>query len=79
MADMGKSVKGSTRGIEHPIAEDSALIGDTRNPLHHKSLPKQEHPYKAHQNPHNVGSGNPGDEERDDTGMGQTCPSDGSY
>lgn len=70
----GRGLKGSTRGVEHPIAEDAALIGDTRNELHYKPIPKQEHPYAKHQNPHNFGSGNTGDEERDDTGMGQTCP-----
>ncbi len=73
----GRGVKGSTRGIEHPVAEDMAMIGDTRNALHYKPLPKQEHPFKAHQNPHNFGSGDPGDESRDDTGSGQTMSSDG--
>ena len=56
---------GKTRGVEHPVAEDMALIGDTRNELHKKTLPKNELPFKSHQNPHNVGSGDPGDEDRD--------------
>jgi hypothetical protein len=69
---MALKVKGSSRGVEHPITEDMALQGDTRHELHYKPLPRQEHPYKAHQNSHNFGSGNPGDEARDDTGQGQT-------
>lgn len=75
---MGRGVKGTTRGIEHPIAEDAAAIGDTRHRLHTAPLPKQEHPYKAHQNAHNFGSGNPGDEVRDDTGIGQTMGAGGN-
>ena len=75
---VGRQVKGSTRGIEHPVAEDMAMIGDTRHRLHTSPLPKQEHPYKAHQNAHNFGSGHPGDEYRDDTGAGQTQGMDGS-
>ena len=31
---------GKTRGVEHPIAEDMALVGDTRHELHTKSLPR---------------------------------------
>ncbi len=30
----------SSRGIEHPIASDMALVGDTRHELHYKPLPK---------------------------------------
>lgn len=41
---------GRTRGVEHPIAEDMALIGDTRHGLHYQGLPKQMHPYGQHQN-----------------------------
>ena len=73
----GREVKGSTTGVQHPVAEDMALMGDTRNALHTRSLPKQELPYKAHQNPHSFGSGGTGDEKRDDSGHGQTCDSDG--
>lgn len=29
-----------SRGVEHPVPSDGALIGDTRHELHHKSLPK---------------------------------------
>ena len=43
-------LSGNHRGVEHPIATDAALIGDTRHALHSKPLPRQEHPYKAHQN-----------------------------
>lgn len=61
-----------TRGVENPVAEDMALIGDTRHELHTKSLPRRSGP--------NFGlatSGGKGDEERDDTGHGQTCSVDG--
>lgn len=34
----------STRGVENPIAEDMALIGDTKQELHTKSLPKSYGP-----------------------------------
>jgi hypothetical protein len=37
---------GKVRGVEHPIAEDAALIGDTRHELHSKALPKQYGPEK---------------------------------
>jgi len=68
-----RQVKGSHRGIEHPIAEDMAAIGDTRHPLHHKPLPKLGHRYDNRNAP-NADS----DEARDDMGIGQTMPSDGS-
>ena len=73
-----RQVKGNHRGVEHPIAEDSAGSGDTRHRLHHTPLPKREFPFKSQMNPHNIGSGDPGDEARDDRGIGQTMPSDGS-
>ena len=55
------------RGVEHPIAEDGALIGDTRHELHHKPLPKIGGP--------NFGYGASGtsDELRMDTGEGAKC------
>lgn len=59
---------GSSRGVEHPIATDAALIGDTRHPLHFKPLPKQEHPFKAHQNP--MPNGEDGNMIRYDKGNG---------
>lgn len=41
----GTSVKhSSSRGVEHPIAEDMALIGDTRHELHSKSLSRRTGP-----------------------------------
>ena len=35
---------GKARGVEHPIPEDQALIGDTRHHLHTASLPKRKGP-----------------------------------
>lgn len=34
----------AVRGVEHPIASDMALVGDTRQELAHKSLPKSYGP-----------------------------------
>lgn len=34
----------ATTGVQHPIAEDMALIGDTRQELHTKSLPRKSGP-----------------------------------
>jgi hypothetical protein len=65
--------KGSHRGIEHPISEDMAGIGDTRHRLHSAPLPKRGSRYD-NGNPPASGS----DEARDDMGIGQTMPSDGS-
>jgi hypothetical protein len=62
------AVKGNHRGVEHPVATDSALIGDTRHKLHYAPLPKQEHPYKAHQNP--MPNGEDGNMLRYDSGGG---------
>lgn len=31
---------GKSRGVEHPVSTDAALIGDTRHELHSKALPK---------------------------------------
>lgn len=31
---------GKSRGVENPIPEDMALIGDTRHPNHTQSLPR---------------------------------------
>lgn len=46
-----KSSQGAPRGVEHPIPEDFALIGDTRHELHAKALPKQLGPhYNKYQN-----------------------------
>jgi hypothetical protein len=67
---MATSVKGSHRGVEHPISEDMALIGSTAHELHTKSLPKNEHPYKAHQNGTSPGSGNDPEKLRLDKGSG---------
>lgn len=39
------ATSGKVRGVEHPIAEDAALIGDTRHELHTKGLPKQMGPH----------------------------------
>lgn len=41
----GTSVKhSSSRGVEHPIPEDFALIGDTRHELHTKPLARRKGP-----------------------------------
>lgn len=56
----------ASRGVEHPIATDAALIGDTRMELHTKSLPTLTGPNFGY-----AKSGG-GSEERDDTGKGQT-------
>lgn len=48
---------GRARGVEHPIPEDMALIGDTRHVLHSKTLPKVMHPYSEHQNGYPAGAG----------------------
>ena len=45
------SLKGNSSGVPQANPEDMALVGDTRQELHYKPLPRQEHPYKAHQNP----------------------------
>lgn len=58
---------GKVRGVEHPIAEDAALIGDTRHELHTKSLPRTFGP--------NYGLGNgkaPGEQLRVDCGEGMS-------
>ena len=60
-----------TRGVENPVAEDMALIGDTRHELHTKSLPRLSGPNYGY------GKTGGGSEERDDTGHGQTCSVDG--
>ena len=39
-----KDSGGKSRGVEHPISTDMALIGDTRHELHTKSLPKSYGP-----------------------------------
>lgn len=58
---------GKTRGVEHPIAEDMALIGDTRHELHTKALPHRV-------GPHDYGLGQKGleasDQFRVDCGQG---------
>lgn len=36
MASTSKS-----RGVENPVADDMALIGETRNELHYKPLPRK--------------------------------------
>lgn len=59
---------GKTRGVEHPVATDMALIGSTEHPLHSKALPRQEHPYKAHQN--SIPNGRDGNMIRYDQGGG---------
>lgn len=70
----GTRLKGSggPRGVEHPIPEDFALIGDTRHELHHKALPKQIGPhYSKHQNagyPESAGSLSGSDQFRVDGG-----------
>jgi hypothetical protein len=56
------------RGVDHPISSDSALSGDTRHPLHHMPLPKQEHPFKAHQN--SIPNGEDPNMLRHDKGVG---------
>lgn len=64
---------GRARGVEHPIPEDMALIGDTRHALHYKSLPKVLHPYAEHQNegyPSSAGSLRGSDQFRVDSGDG---------
>ncbi len=60
----------SSRGVEHPIPEDFALMGDTRHALHYKTLPRNEHPYKRDMNPHSAGSGNNPEEFRVESGSG---------
>jgi hypothetical protein len=67
------TVKGSKRGVEHPVAEDMALIGNTQHELHTKSLPKNEHPYKAHQKGTSPGSGSDPEKLRLDQGDGMGC------
>lgn len=44
-------IKGNNSGVPMANSTDMCLVGDTRNPLHYKPLPKNEFPYKAHQNP----------------------------
>lgn len=64
---------GKVRGVEHPIAEDMALIGDTRHALHSASLPKRMHPYSEHQNegyPEAAGSLRGSDQFRVESGNG---------
>lgn len=61
------------RGVEHPIPEDMALIGDTRHALHHASLSKVMHPYSTHQNegyPESAGSLKGSDQFRVESGAG---------
>lgn len=64
---------GRARGVEHPIAEDMALFGDTRHRLHTASLPKVLHPYSTHQNegyPEAAGSLRGSDQFRVESGNG---------
>ncbi len=68
---MAYKSKGATRGIEHPISEDAALIGDTRMELQYKPLPKRTGP-----NFGTMGEGE-GSECRDDKGTGQDHPEGG--
>ena len=42
-------------GVTHPIPEDSAGVGETRDPLLYKPLPRQEHPFRANSAPSNNG------------------------
>src|SRR5579872_5921506 len=56
-----------SRGVEHPIPEDQALIGDTRHELHSKALPRSGGPNFGY------GSKAPSDEFRADTGEGAAC------
>jgi len=55
---------GKSRGVENPIPEDMALIGDTRHGLHTQSLPRKYGP--------NFGYGEeaPSDQFRVDCGDG---------
>ena len=64
----------TTRGVEHPHSGDMALIGDTRHRLHTAPLPKNEHPYKAHQN--NIPNGEDPDQLRYDHGSGSGMAED---
>lgn len=55
---------GNANGVESPKSSDMAAVGDTRNPLHYKPLPRLVGP--------NYGSGGKvaGSEKRDDSGHG---------
>lgn len=63
----GGAVPAKARGVEHPIAEDAALIGDTRHILATKALPRLNGP--------NFGYGKtaPSDQFRADCGDGADC------
>lgn len=53
-----------SRGVEHPIPEDMALIGDTRHSLHTAPLPRRMGPNFGH------GEQAPSDQLRVDCGEG---------
>lgn len=59
------AVPAKSRGVEHPVPTDAALIGDTRHELHTKALPRRNGP--------NFGFGTtaPTDQLRVDEGEGE--------
>lgn len=61
---MAMKESGASRGVEHPIATDMALIGDTRMEGQTKSLPRLVGPNFGY------GKATGGSEERDDEGCG---------
>lgn len=67
------AVPSKSRGVEHPVPEDMALIGSTQHKLHSGALPKRMHPYKEHQNagyPDSAGKLSGSDQFRVDCGEG---------
>jgi hypothetical protein len=54
-----------SRGVEHPIAEDMALYGDTRHALHTMPLPRHTGPNFGY------GESAPSDQLRVDCGLGE--------
>lgn len=65
---MAMKESGASRGVEHPIATDAALIGDTRMEGHTKSMPRLVGPNFGY------GKATGGSEERDDEGKGSQGP-----